>query len=487
MSRSITISPIEGGASLMVAWRLEGRRVLVVGGGQVAAGRVRLALEADAKVTVVAPELGVELQRRADAGEIEWVKGRFERPDLDGVDMVLAAIDDEAASRAIAQEARRRRIPVNVADVPELCDFWFNSVFRDGPLQVAVSTGGQGPSIAARLVREIGANIPREVGEALRRFGKLRAKVRLADPAQSSSPRRMRWLSEIGRTWAYERLAALDEAAAEDMLERYLAGRAPESISSEPPTAPATRGRIRLVGAGPGAPGLLTLDAKAALESADLVIADQLISPEILSLVKGELRVAKKQPGKSAEAQREIEAWAIEAASAGLEVVRLKQGDPFIYGRSAEELDAFARAGIETEVLAGLSSVTAAPLAAGIPLTHRNLADRFVVVTGQGAEGRWIDLPRYHEKTTLVLLMAVSRAEAIAEELRALGHPADEPVAVIERATQPDERATFTQLDALASTIEARGIQSPAVIVIGRVVKAAAQVQPEEEKREVAA
>lgn len=487
MSRSVTISPIEGGASLMVAWRLEGRRVLVVGGGQVAAGRVRLALEADAEVTVVAPELGVELSRRAEAQEIRWERGAFERPDLDAVDMVLVAIDDPEESRAIALAARRRKIPVNVADVPDLCDFWFNSVFRDGPLQVAVSTGGQGPSVAARLVREIGAGIPREVGDALRRFGALRAKVRAADPERASSPKRMRWLAEIGRTWAYDRLAALDEAAADALLARYLEGRAPSEAEKPPVRMGHPTGRVRLVGAGPGAPGLLTVAAKEALETADLVIADQLIAPEVLELVKGELRVAKKTPGRARAAQRELEAWAIEGAQAGLDVVRLKQGDPFIYGRSAEELEAFAAAGIQSEVIAGVSSVTAAPLAAGIPLTHRELADRFLVLTGQGAEGRWVDLPAYHEKTTLVLLMAVGRAEALAAQLLALGHPSEEPVAIVERATQPDQRTTLTALGSLGATIEARAIESPAVIVIGRVVGAAVGTGARDGEEELAA
>ena len=475
MSRSITISPIEGGASLMVAWRLEHKRVLVVGGGKVAAGRVRLALEADAHVTVVAPELGVELRRRLEAGELHWEVGPFEAPDLDGHHMVLVAIDDAEESARIAREARRRHIPVNVADVPELCDFWFNSVFRDGPLQVAVSTGGQGPSIAARLVREIGASIPREVGRGITRFGALRARVRATDPGAEASPRRMRWLAEIGRTWPYERLAALADEQIDALVRVYHSGKSPtdEVRSSSPQLAP---GRIRLVGAGPGAPGLLTVDARAALESADLVIADQLIAPEILELVKGELRIANKHPGRSTMAQREIETWAIEAAKAGLEVVRLKQGDPFVYGRAPEELTAFAEAGIETEVLAGISSVTAAPLSANIPLTHREVADRFLVITGQGAEGRWIDLPAYHEKTTLVLLMAVSRAGEIAEQLMALGHPRDEPVAIIERATQPDQRTTRTRLDELESSIRSGGVLSPAVIVIGRVVEASAAV-----------
>lgn len=229
------------------------------------------------------------------------------------------------------------------------------------------------------------------------------------------------------------------------------------------------RGRISLVGAGPGDPDLLTVRAFRALRSADVVIADRLVPTPILDLVQGRLRIARKPRGRAQAGQRELEAWTLEAARAGHHVVRLKTGNPFVYGRATEELDAFSEAGFEVEVVPGLSSATAAPIAAGIPLTMRGVADRFTVLTGQGNEGRWVDPPDHRPDETLVWLMAVSRASIIADQLIARGWPASTPVAIVERASHPDERVTTATLLTLGATIVAAKVRAPAVIVIGEV------------------
>ena len=205
----------------MVAWRLAGRSIVVVGGGTVAAGRVRLALEADARVTVVAPRLGAELRHRLRLGEVSWMAREFEESDLLGADMVLTALDDAEASRAIALRCRSLRIPVNAADRPELCDFWFPSVHRDGPLQVAVSTNGQGPSLARRIKDELVAALPREAATAVCGFGRLRRRIREIDPAPPGSRRRMGWIGNIGRTWSFEAISAIDLAAVQRLVRDY--------------------------------------------------------------------------------------------------------------------------------------------------------------------------------------------------------------------------------------------------------------------------
>lgn len=228
-------------------------------------------------------------------------------------------------------------------------------------------------------------------------------------------------------------------------------------------------GRVSLVGAGPGDPELLTFASYRALVEADLVVADRLIPPAILALVEGELRIAPKQPGCADEAQEEIERWVIEAARSGLDVVRLKAGDPAIFGRTGEELALFARAGLKVRVIPGISSVTAASASALIPLTLRGVADRFTVITGHGAAGRSTELPRFDPDLTLVLLMAVSRAGEIARGLAARGWPRTTPVAIIERASQPDERVTRTRLGSLGTTVAREAIRSPAVILAGAV------------------
>lgn len=198
---------VEGGVSLLVAWRLDGKKVLVVGGGAVAAGRVRAAREADAEVTVVSPALEAEdLRTLAASGAIVWRSRRFVRSDLVRADMVMTAIDDEAHSRRIAALARARRIPVNVADVPPLCDFWFTSVHREGALQIAVSTNGRAPGLASRIRRQLAERLAPEASKAVERFGVLRDAVRRADPAAVSAGRRMGWLAAIGRKWSLRAL-----------------------------------------------------------------------------------------------------------------------------------------------------------------------------------------------------------------------------------------------------------------------------------------
>ena len=229
---------VVGGASLMVAWRLAGRTVLVVGGGAVAAGRVRQALEADAAVVVVAPALGPELAARHARGELAWRPRPFAPADLDGADLVLACLDDPALSAELAREARARRLPINCADQPERCDFWFTSQHREGPLQLALSTGGAGPGLGARLLRELAAALPPEAAPALARFTALRARVRAQSPGPRDSPRRMAWLTALARRWPWPALAALDDDALDALTADYLAGAAPAPPSPQPDAAP---------------------------------------------------------------------------------------------------------------------------------------------------------------------------------------------------------------------------------------------------------
>lgn len=478
MSRTPEISPITGGGSLMVAWRVDRQQVLVVGGGPVAAGRVRLALEADARVVVVAPDLGAELRARHARGEFVWRARPFRDADLDGAQMVMTAIDDPQESLRIGGLCRAARIPVNVADVPYLCDFWFTSVHREGPVQIAVSSNGKGPSITSRLIRQLANQLPAGLGDAVAGFGRLRDAIRQEDPAPESSSRRMSWLGKIGRGWAYDDLAHLDEATVAHLVRAYSDGGAPPdgpprggkaATSDDVVQLPSEPSDVLMVGAGPGDPRMLTVEAARALAEADVVVADRLIAPEILDLIEGELRIARKLPGRSHEAQREIEDWVVGAARAGRRVVRLKQGDPFVFGRANEELDRFAAEGLRVRVLPGISSALAAPLVAGVPLTCREVADRFVVATGQGADGKRVDVSPYDPQQTLVLLMAVSRADELAEQMRARGYPADLPVALVERATQPGERIIRCKVADLATTVQRQNVCAPAVIIVGWV------------------
>ena len=231
-------------------------------------------------------------------------------------------------------------------------------------------------------------------------------------------------------------------------------------------------GTVALVGAGPGDPDLLTMAAHKALASADVVVADRLVSQEILELVKGELKVARKLPGCALEAQREIYRWCAEAVLAGKNVVRLKIGDPYVFGRGGEEVLEFRRLGVEPKVIAGISSALAGPLAAGIPVTHRGIANRVVFCTGMGKEESVPDVPPFHKDQTCVFLMAVGRLAELVDALRGDGYPAHTPVAIIERATTPRERTLRSDLTRVVEDAAAANVKAPAIIVVGGVVVA---------------
>jgi len=229
-------------------------------------------------------------------------------------------------------------------------------------------------------------------------------------------------------------------------------------------------GSVTLVGAGPGDPDLLTLGALKLLQTASLVVADRLISPEILSLVSCELKVANKRPGCAEEAQDEIFQWVISAARAGKHVVRLKIGDPFLFGRGGEEILEFRRHGIPVSVAPGLSSSYAAPLAALIPLTHRNMSSQVLICTGFLKDAMASDVPEFAPDRTIVFLMGIGRIKEIMNDLINRNHPGSVPVAIIESATTPRERFAFGTIDTIANIAAREEMKAPAIIVIGQVV-----------------
>jgi uroporphyrin-III C-methyltransferase len=461
------VSAVEGGGSLMVAWRLAGRRVLVVGGGPIAADRVRAVLEADADVVLVAPRVVPELRARVERGEAGWRERRVAPEDLDGADMVLVAVDDEHVGAWVSEACRARRIPVSVADQPGRCDFWFPSVVRDGPVQIAVSTGGNAPALARRLRERIAAALPAGTGEAVARFGRLRQTIRTV-PGEARA--RMAFLADVAARWSWDRLAQLDDGDIAALTDAYASG-----TPAVTPSASSV-GRIRLVGAGPGDPDLLTVAAARALSEADLVLADRRVPDAVLALVHGELVIARKAPGRSRAAQDELDAAGIAAVRAGRDVVRLKIGDPFVLGRGGEEIAAYRAAGVEPEVIAGLSSALYAPLAAAVPATMRGHADRVLIATGSaGGDGALAQVPAFDPDTTVVLLMAVGHLPALPDALAAAGWPADWPAAIVERASWPDQRVSRGTVGALGEIGAAVGVRAPAVVVLGRVVEALAQ------------
>ncbi|KAJ2725440.1 uroporphyrin-III C-methyltransferase [Coemansia sp. Benny D115] len=471
----------QGGGSLILAWQAKEKHILIVGGGVVAAGRVFSALEADANVTVVAPELCPELQYRAEHKQIQWHQRVFKDDDLKQADMVLTAISDNNESRRIAGLCRAQRIPVNAADINDLCDFWFMSTHRDHSVQIAVSTNAKAPRLANRIRRLVAAALPRGTGLAVEQIGRLRQRIRQADPSPANGKRRMGWLTQLCDHWPIEQLARLDSDNIDDLLHAYQQQADPTavSIASSTPSQPASPtipnstargGSLALVGAGVGDPDLLAVRARRLLQQADIVLADKLVPEAVLGVVKCEIYTARKFPGAADQAQDDLNQRGLAELALGRRVVRLKQGDPFVYGRGGEEVLFYRSHGYEAEVVPGLSSALNGPGLCGIPVTHRGVADQVLIVSGANRNGDLPEIPTFVASRTLVLLMAVKRLREITALLADAAYPEDLPVAIVERAGCSDQRTVRGTLATIVDVVDRVGHNAPGLVVAGHAV-----------------
>jgi uroporphyrin-III C-methyltransferase len=386
---------------------------------------------------------------------------------------------------------------VNVADAPNLCSFTLLSTHSDGPLQIGVTTSGKGCKLSARIRREIAASLPLHLGEAVERLGTMRRRIWEEDhavelsqdieaeeedigqsatfnklitteSAEAARGRRMRWLAQVCEYWPLRRLAAITDADVEALLRDYTKTTALRAANAEK-SGESRTGRIILAGSGPGNPDLLTRAAHKAILSADLILADKLVPSPILDLVprRATVHIARKFPGNADKAQEELLEMGLEGLKAGKVVVRIKQGDPYIYGRGGEEYDFFRSHGYIPTVLPGITSALSAPLFAAIPTTHRGVADQVLICTGTGRKGAPLDPPEYVASRTMVLLMALHRLSPLVESLTAKGYPAGTPCAVIERASCQDQRVIRTTLEHVCAAVEEEGSRPPGLLVIG--------------------
>lgn len=461
---------------LMVALQLEGTPALVVGGGTVATQRVAALLAAGARPRVVAREADEALVQQAERGEIVLELRVFRDSDLEGIRLVLVAIDCAEESLRIAELARRLRIPINVADVPPLCDFYFCAVHRRGPLQVAVSTNGRGPGLAARIRDELAEALPSELERAIDRFSKVRASLR--ELGQSFMKPRMSLLRGLSKRLSWQELASLTPG---DVGVQRLTDSSLPSALEVVPSEPKKRDRpsVALVGAGPGDPELLTVRALRLLQEADLVLADRLIPQALLDQIPGELRVADKSPGRSESSQEQLHRWMVEGALQGRRVARLKIGDPYLFGRGGEEVAELAAHGIDVDVVPGITSALSAPLVAGIPTTMRGRADRLSVFTAAGQGGSVPLPPAWHPSTTFIALMGMGALPTLAKTLVRRGFPADLPAACIVNATRADEQIIKSTLSELPEAVRRAGLRPPGVLVFGSVVAHATEEESE--------
>jgi uroporphyrin-III C-methyltransferase len=375
------------------------------------------------------------------------------------------------------------------------------STHSDGPLQIGVTTSGKGCKLSARIRREIAASLPLHLGDAVERLGALRRriweeehaaelsqdleaeeedsgqtatfnKLVLEESKEASRGRRMRWLSQICEYWPLRRLAAITDSDIVTLF-REFARSSPSKVGPTSTSPDRPRGRIILAGSGPGNPDLLTRAAHKAILSADLILADKLVPAPILDLVprRATVHIARKFPGNADKAQEELLDLGLEGLKAGKVVVRIKQGDPYIYGRGGEEYDFFRAHGFIPSVLPGITSALSAPLFAAIPATHRGVADQILICTGTGRKGAPLDPPEFVASRTLVLLMSLHRLSSLVDDLTKKGYPIDLPVAVLERASCPDQRVIRTSLEHVCAAVEEEGSRPPGLLVVGNACK----------------
>jgi uroporphyrin-III C-methyltransferase/precorrin-2 dehydrogenase/sirohydrochlorin ferrochelatase len=450
---------------------LKERPVLLVGGGEAAARRLRLLRKAGARITVVAPRVGEEIAAAIDAGRIAAVRRGFVAGDVNGQAIVFAATGLPAVDERVAEAARTAGIPVNVADHAGLSSFIVPAIVERDPVVIGISTGGAAPVLASRVREAIERLLPSRLGRLANFADSFRTAVKATVP--NAAARLRFWDRFFDGPVADQLLAGNDGRARETML-TLVNGRA----AAEPP-----RGSVAIVGAGPGDPDLLTLRALRLIQRADVVIYDKLVGPGVLDLARrdAERQYVGKSRGDHSKSQDEINALIAEQARAGRRVVRLKGGDPFIFGRGGEELDYLRARGIPVEVVPGITAALGCAAATGIPLTHRDHAQAVTFATGQGRDGEepeldWATLARLDQ--TLVIYMGVGAAGRIAARLIEHGLDPATPVAVIENGTLPSQRAVYGRLSGLGWLVRQSDISGPALIVIGRVAALADAATP---------
>ena len=535
---------------LLTAIDSEGHVHLVIGSNPLASTRCAKSIEVGAKPKVIAPadaEVHYLLARRIEAGEVEWIKRSFRDEDVtsigrDEVDNVVDAvfvttcgksaagklssiiaespmvIRDDTPGSSISELCRRKRVPVNVVDAPNLCTFTLLSTHSDGPLQIGITTSGKGCKLASRIRREVVNALPKNFGDTVERLGTVRRRIweedhrahhleesnpeaedhyttaqrptfnRLVseDDVNAAKTRRMRWLSQICEYWPLRQLAAITDADIDTILESYAskADTSPALLNNATLNHNTRREpQIILAGSGPGSPALLTIATHRAIQTASVILADKLVPEPVLNLIprRTPVHIARKFPGNADAAQVELLSLGLEALQKGHTVLRLKQGDPYVYGRGAEEYEFFREKGYVPMVLPGITSALSAPMFATIAPTHRGVADQILICTGTGRKGAAPEPPPYIPTQTCVFLMALHRLTSLVDALTGLHAsqtpnggeiphkhwPQKTPCAVVERASCADQRVIRSTLQHVCAAVEEEGSRPPGLLVVG--------------------
>jgi uroporphyrin-III C-methyltransferase / precorrin-2 dehydrogenase / sirohydrochlorin ferrochelatase len=448
---------------------LDQAEVLVAGGGEAAAQKVRLLRKTSARITVMAASLNGELAALAGAGAVRHVP-RLPRPaDLPGQSLIYAATGDRALEADLFGAARALGIPINVVDAPELSTFLTPALVDRDPIVVAIGSEGAAPVLAREIKARLESWLPANFGALAKKASTLRRRVarRIAEP----QARRHLW--ERLFRGAFRRAVLLGaDAEAQRIFARELEAAATPSV-----------GRVVLIGCGPGDPDLMTLKAQQRLQEGDVLVVDRLVNPQILEYARRDARriFVGKTPGGPATSQAEINRILVTEAAAGQVVARLKGGDPLIFGRAGEELAACAAAHLAVEIVPGITAAQACAAVIGLPLTLREERRQLTFVTASSAEGmpelNWQALAA--PEAAFAIYMGVANAPLLRQKLLAAGARADTCVVIVENATRPQERAVATTLRDLTDAIDQRAITGPAIIFVGLDWAAAGLVRPQ--------
>ncbi|HAY45699.1 MAG TPA: uroporphyrinogen-III C-methyltransferase [Gammaproteobacteria bacterium] len=441
---------------------LKSRECVIVGGGQVALRKARLLASANAQLVVIAPDICKELKNLKQVHTTH--QREFRDADIDNATLLIVATNDTKLNEYISRLAHLNNLPVNVVDNPSLCSFITPSIVDRSPIVVAISSGGSAPVLARSLRARLESYIPPEYGQLAASMGELRAQVKSKLPNERA--RRIFWEKIVNGPIAKQFLRGNQSNAIEQLHQAV--------DSTDNAANVKTPGSVALVGAGPGNPDLLTFRALRLMQSADVILHDRLVSPEIVDLCRrdAERIYVGKQRDNHALPQPKINQLLIELAQQGNSVVRLKGGDPFIFGRGGEEIEGLAEAGIPFEVVPGITAASGCASYSGIPLTHRNYAQSCVFVTGHLKNGTvnldWQKLANPDQ--TIVVYMGLEGLPNICRELINHGLADTTPAALIEQGTTPQQQVITGDLNNLAELVSEKSVTAPTLMIIGGVV-----------------
>ena len=442
-----------------VSLRLTDQPVLLVGGGTVGLRKARLLLRAGATLTVVAPTIEKELESAlAEFGGV-WQASAYRETDVHGKKLVIAATPDRKVNREVYEHASALNIPVNVVDDPSLCTFIVPSIVDRSPVTIAINSAGSSPVLARILRSRIETLVPAEYGRLAAWAGRMRARIKTA--IGDESQRRHFWERVLEGPVAEQVLAGNEEAAG-------------QTLAAALDDFDGVSGEVYLIGAGPGDPDLMTFKALRLLQKADVVLYDRLVNPAIVDMARkdADRYYVGKQRADHAVPQDQINQWLVDLARAGRCVARLKGGDPFIFGRGGEEIARLTENRIPFQVVPGVTAASAAACYGGIPLTHRDHAQSVRFVTGHTRDGKlvhdWASMQSPAE--TLVFYMGLVGLPIICEELQRHGRAPHTPIALVEKASTPEQRVLIGTLATMTSVVEREQPSAPTLIVVGDVV-----------------